>query len=563
MVLWFMFVVGMVPFSKAAEEVLFSGCDVTDYYANLTLLDLSAWSREALVLLLFTTHRRVLPYTGRNGDSDDDVWQALIDLDQSDSSDATLVQLLYSNGTPVPAFPHGTPATWNREHIWPKSRGVGYDGADFTDVHNLRPADWNVNAVRSNLYFGNCMDSECQAPADDEAANDTAKNSDLFTPPARDRGNVARALLYMDIRYSAANNDNMDLSLTDCPEAATATRSGQDDDEVTTTEMAYLSALLQWHWDDPVDAREVERNSRSCSRWQGNRNPFVDFPELATHLFGDLAPSENCTSTTPATAPTSLDDAASPVTAPVVPPTLANASVEFLLQPGDIMIVGVQSDNPDWVALLTLRNVPVSTMLLLTDNVWIKAHSSYEAAFRSNEGSLVLTIPADLPAGTVFGYGPSLLHGELWNASDKGFALSSDGDTVMLCTLRDDTVYPVSALSTSGPWLVDSASTIRNDTATSALPDGLQDYSVALQRHRDNCAYIGPSQGTVHELQANIRDTVRYWYTSNAVLDDASTLFPYQFQVVESLTSTSLAANLSVTYFLVALTLAKTIYLVV
>jgi hypothetical protein len=123
-------------------------------------------------------------------------------------------------------------------------------------------------------------------------------------------------------------------------------------------------------------------------------------------------------------------------------------------------------------------------------------------------------------------------------------------------------VYPVSALSTSDPWLVDSASTIRNDTARSALPDGPQDCSVALQRHRDNCAYIGPSQGTVHELQVNIRDTVWYWSTSNEVWDDASTLFPNQFQVVESLTSTSLAANLSVTYFLVALTLAKTIYLV-
>jgi endonuclease I len=349
--LLFMIAVGMVRFVRAAEEVLFVGCDVSDYYANLTLLDLPvAWSREALELLLFTTHRRVLPYTG-NGEGDDDVWQALIDLDQSNSSiaGAAMVQLLYSNGTPVPAFPHGTPATWNREHIWPKSLGVGYDGADFTDVHHLRPADWNVNAARSNLYFGNCLSSECQVPADEEAANDTAKNSHLFTPPASDRGNVARALLYMDIRYSAANNDNMDLTLTDCPVAATAT--SLDDDEVTTTEMAYLSALLQWHWDDPVDAREVERNSRACSRWQGNRNPFVDFPELATHLFGDPVPSAECASTTPdnTTAPTSaLNDAASPVmTSPVVPPTLANVSVDFLLQPGDIMIVGVQSDNPD------------------------------------------------------------------------------------------------------------------------------------------------------------------------------------------------------------------------
>jgi endonuclease I len=48
---------------------------------------------------------------------------------------------------------------WNREHLWPKSYGVGYTGPDFSDLHHLRPADWGVNAARGNklckwLFWG-------------------------------------------------------------------------------------------------------------------------------------------------------------------------------------------------------------------------------------------------------------------------------------------------------------------------------------------------------------------------------------------------------------------------
>ena len=87
------------------------------------------------------------------------------------------------------------------------------------------------------------------------------------------------------MRYSASDNGGSDLELTDCP--------------TTMNQMAHLSVLLQWHKDDPPLIQEQERNNRVCERWQGNRNPFVDYPELAAHFFGEPHPEPyNCSLTT-------------------------------------------------------------------------------------------------------------------------------------------------------------------------------------------------------------------------------------------------------------------------
>ena len=92
---------------------------------------------------------------------------------------------------------------WNREHVWPKSYGIGTSGDDYTDVHNLRACDWSVNSARGNLFFGECdpsLDSSCSSPAHSEAASDTAANSVLWMPPAAVRGDIARTLFYMEVR---------------------------------------------------------------------------------------------------------------------------------------------------------------------------------------------------------------------------------------------------------------------------------------------------------------------------------------------------------------------------
>ena len=129
-------------------------------------------------------------------------------------------------------------------------------GADYSDLHHLRAADWSVNSARGNLWFGECdpaSDSSCSSPAHAEAADDTAKNAELFQPPAAVRGDIARAMLYMDVRYDGADASTEDLVVAACSCA----------DQFT---LGNLSVLLRWHADDPVDAVERLRNNRTCAR---------------------------------------------------------------------------------------------------------------------------------------------------------------------------------------------------------------------------------------------------------------------------------------------------------
>jgi endonuclease I len=248
-------------------------CNVSTYYAATGWLPLSGSA------LLAALHTHVsgdvvlaLPYTSS---SSTDVWDALYVLDADEENPSHVVEL-YSQRS-VPANESGLSTGWNREHLWPKSYGVGYSGADYTDLHHLRAADWNVNSARGNKPFGECSnerDSTCYSPAHADAASDTAANPSLFMPPAAVRGDIARALFFMAARYDGTAANTEALVLSKCPTALGYA-------------MGNLTVLLKWHADDPADAREVWRTSQVCARFQGNRNPFVDNSSLAERIWGD------------------------------------------------------------------------------------------------------------------------------------------------------------------------------------------------------------------------------------------------------------------------------------
>ena len=100
-----------------------------------------------------------------------DAWEALAVLDASPSN-SSRVGLIYSDHTHDAVTERGIASGWNREHSWPKSYGVGYSGPDYSDLHALYAADWNVNSARSNLYFDDCT-SGCTVPAHSEASATT------------------------------------------------------------------------------------------------------------------------------------------------------------------------------------------------------------------------------------------------------------------------------------------------------------------------------------------------------------------------------------------------------
>ncbi|KAG0558007.1 hypothetical protein KC19_11G172300 [Ceratodon purpureus] len=253
----------------AAESVEASECDnVSQYYSQAS--GLKGEKLKEKLHEIVAGHKR-LSYA--------EVWTALKILDAADTETPDTspdIVDIYSLKR-LPKSLQGKSEGWNREHLWPRSYGLEEGRPEFTDVHNLRPADANVNSSRGNKYFGDCtalMTPRCLIPANREAAADTATDTNTWRPPTQVRGDIARAVFYMAVRYGIEQpSGSVNLQLSDSPSVAKAT-------------MGLLSTLLQWNNLDPPSSSEVLRNSRVCSLYQGNRNPFVDHPEYASSIWG-------------------------------------------------------------------------------------------------------------------------------------------------------------------------------------------------------------------------------------------------------------------------------------
>merc|ERR1711924_234861 len=162
---------------------------------------------------------------------------------------------------------------YNREHSWPKS-WWGRNNAQKTgkeqhsDLHHLFPTDGFVNNVRGNHPLGQvghpeftstngCKLGRCQCPSDLKCYTGTC-----FEPVDKFKGAFARAYFYMALRYAdegeCCTNDFVDRS---------AIRPWMEE------------TLRTWHKRFPPSEAEVMRNAR-VEAWQGNRNPFVDRPDL-------------------------------------------------------------------------------------------------------------------------------------------------------------------------------------------------------------------------------------------------------------------------------------------
>lgn len=196
---------------------------------------------------------------------------------------------------------------YNREHTWPKSLGfsaetgnLGLPNSPHTDTHMLYLSDANYNADRGNKPYGNC--SGCTERATEVyngagggtgvyPGNSNWFNGSVFQTWGKRKGDMARAVLYMAIRYEGGTHpttgqNEPDLELTDNASLIVATSSSP-------AYMGLLSTLIAWHQADPPDAAEVERNEVIYS-FQGNRNPFIDHPEWATSSLFTSAKPPSC-----------------------------------------------------------------------------------------------------------------------------------------------------------------------------------------------------------------------------------------------------------------------------
>ncbi len=158
---------------------------------------------------------------------------------------------------------------WNREHIYPQSRG-GFSNATsdtpdginvwepsnanilahgHADAHHIRAEDNQENSSRNNRDFG---------------LSDYNGYSGNF---GSWKGDVARAVFYMAVRYNGLDVVN-----------------GNPVDS-TVGQLGDLATLLTWNVTDPSDDFEMNRNNYIYT-WQYNRNPFIDYPNLADYIWG-------------------------------------------------------------------------------------------------------------------------------------------------------------------------------------------------------------------------------------------------------------------------------------
>ena len=334
----------------------YPNCGTSTYYSSLGS-NPSSWTRQEVENLVTSTHGDPLPVEG--------VFEALIELDQSPEG-AGSVQLIYSDKA-APAAGYGEQDTWTREHLWQDSRGA-VGGFAFTDIHNNRPENTRVTMIRGDMTFGECGTVEfadvCEQPAFGGAPGDTSQDGKVWMPPANVRGDIARAIFYMELRYG---NTELALEIKDCPPFA--------------GKMSYLSQLLEWHAADPVSDEEFQRNTDACSNWQGNRNPFVDHPNLVSKFFGNPQSIEPGTRTYP-----------SCLNIPTPAPT-AELNECGELQPGDIFIYVVEADDPDGIGFLALADIPAGLDLYMTDNPWTgEGFASIEGTVKVGQSTLLLVL---------------------------------------------------------------------------------------------------------------------------------------------------------------------------
>lgn len=234
-----------------------------------------------------------IPYTA----STTDTWDVLDQADE-DPLDTTRVLDIYKNTSYAKAG--GGNTFYNREHTWPNSYGFSVDGTTnyaYTDLHMLMLSDIGYNSNRGNKPYGDCTASCTEYPTAAYAGqgggsgtfpgNSNWSDGVIWQVWRKLKGNVARALFYMDVRYEGGTNGisgvtEPDLRLTD--DMSLIVNTGGN---ASVAYMGKLATLLRWNQEDPVDTAEVLRNDL-IQTFQGNRNPFVDHPEWVACVYQNV-----------------------------------------------------------------------------------------------------------------------------------------------------------------------------------------------------------------------------------------------------------------------------------
>ena len=198
--------------------------------------------KDELAVKLISTHTTLLFYSQRHN--------FLYNADEDLSNTANVILIYNGESRDEREWQSSNnsyqPQTFNTEHVYPKSLVTNTAEGD---LHHLRVCDIGINSSRSNFPFA-------------AGSGSYGLVSGGWYPGDEWKGDVARMIMYVHLRYNEPFED-----------------------------VGSLSLFLQWNIEDPVTAFEDQRNDVIFSA-QGNRNPFIDNPFIATKIWGG-SPAED------------------------------------------------------------------------------------------------------------------------------------------------------------------------------------------------------------------------------------------------------------------------------
>ncbi|AJA69390.1 MULTISPECIES: endonuclease I family protein [Myroides] len=271
------------------------------YYSKLDFTKEGTQLKQQLAKLVKDTHIpqsytpgiwEATEFTDQDPDNKDNVLQIYGWPDKDAKGDITKMRSVpkeHKNNGTNPSMP--ITSKWEREHVFAKALAVDkaknqkaltttYSDDKPTaiediaghDAHHLRAINRSTNSSRSNRKFV------------DGKGNSKTVGKEYYFPGDDWKGDIARMMMYMHIRYENENGGGY----------TKATKVGMPIDAkagVLSDEM--IDLFLKWNAEDPVDEIERRRNeyhgnpnNPNYKYSQGNRNPFIDNPELATRIWG-------------------------------------------------------------------------------------------------------------------------------------------------------------------------------------------------------------------------------------------------------------------------------------
>lgn len=264
---------GLEKDDPAPSSVYGIGQIPVDYYEGIESLNGENLKKQ---LHLIIRNHKVFSYN--------DAWDILSETDKDPYNSDNIILLYNKRSQDATQRDRGTRYdytangytlndSWNREHVWPKSHGFpNPKDTAYTDLHHLRPADRSTNSARNTRSFDKCLNIYFDNAKTVETECYTSSTKWAWEPPDEVKGDVARMIFYMAVRYEGPAYD---LEILDqvVPKGIKEPTIGK------------LSTLLRWHKNDPVDNWERKRNHIIFEKYQGNRNPFIDHPDWVNRIW--------------------------------------------------------------------------------------------------------------------------------------------------------------------------------------------------------------------------------------------------------------------------------------